>query len=89
MNLITITANEDGDNQRTTSQTQFYRYWHAGNGDRQRTKDKSQEDTHENGGDVRRIQFVAGITHTNCYTVNSILWTYDSDLITHLKGQIW
>ena len=87
MNLIAIASDKDGDDQRTSCQTQFYGYRHAGNGKGEGTEDQSEEDAHEDGGNVRRIQTALGVTHLIGHSLHSILRAYDHDLITHLQGK--
>ena len=84
MDLITIASDEDGDDQRTTGETQFHGYWHARNGQREHTEDQSDEDTHEDGGDIGRVQFVAGVTHADSDALDGILGTNDANLVSDL-----
>ena len=87
MDLIAIASDEDGDDERTSSETQFHGYRHARYGQWEGTEDQSQEDTHEDSGDVRSIQFAGRVTHLIRHTVDSILRTYYHDFVTHLQRE--
>ena len=87
MDLVAITANENGDNQRTTSQTQFHWNRHARDSKREGTEDQTNKDTNEDRGNVWRIQTTQTVTHLIGYTVNGILRTHHHNLITYLQGK--
>ena len=87
MNLVAITTNKDGDDKRTTSQTQFYRYRHARNSYWEHTEDKSDEDTNKDGCDVWRIQTADRVTHLASHIVYCILRTNNHNAVAHLQRQ--
>ena len=84
MYLVAVASDEDGDDQRTTSQTQFDGNGHTRDHQRERAEDNSEEDTHEDGGDIGRVQFVAGVTHADSDALDGILGAHDANLVSDL-----
>ena len=87
MYLITIAANENGNNQRTTSQTELYGNGHARDGQGERTEDKTNHDAYEDGGNIGCVQTTDRVTHLVGYAVDGILRTNNHDAVTYLQGQ--
>ena len=87
MYLIAVTANQDGDDERSTSQTELDRHGHTRNGQGEGTEDESDDDADEYGGDVGCIQTAHGVAHLVGHAVYGIFRTDNHDFVAYLQGQ--
>ena len=87
MYLVAVTAYENSDNQRSTSQTQFDGNRHAWNGKGERTEDESDNDAYENRSNVRCIQAAHGVAHLVGNAVHGVLRPHNHDSVTNLQRQ--
>ena len=87
MNLVAIASNEDGYDKRTAGNTELHRNGHSGNGDGQRAEDDTDDDAHEDRGNIRSIQTADGVTHHVGHIVDGILRTHYHDTVAHLEWE--
>ena len=88
MYLVTEAAQQNGNDQRTTGQTQFHRHAHARYGDRNTTQNDTEEDTHEEGYHVGLVQTFGRVAQLFGQTVDVFDTAYYGEAVADLQLQI-
>ena len=86
--FVAEAADEDGNDERTTGQTELDGRGNAGQGNGQRTEDNADKDADEDGGEVGMVEALHRVAHHVGHAVDGILGTDDDNLVAHLHAEV-
>ena len=89
MHLVAITANENGDDQRAASNTEFHWNRHSRECNGDASENDTDDDAEEDGCDIRSLKTLDRVAEHISHTVYQILRSYHHHAVANLQRQTW
>ena len=83
---VAVSADEDSDDKRTAGDTELQWHRHTWDSERNATKENTNDDADEDGGDVRSVETLERVAHKVGNAVHIVGGTNHKEFITHLEA---
>ena len=86
--FVSVSAYEDGDDERAAGKSQLQGNGHSGNGEGHTTEDNTHHDTYEDGEEVGVVEVFHRVAQLLGESLDVLLFTHYGNEVTHLQGEV-